>query len=88
MPNCTPISLLLVAGLISAACVLTQIVTLSLYLCTAPALSALISVASSSPHPGTSSYLQSPLRLKGAEEAQLQILQGHSQDANLEVLFR
>ena len=47
MSNCNRISLLLVAVLISAACVLTQTATLSWYFCTAPALSALISLASS-----------------------------------------
>lgn len=45
MPNCNPISLQLVAGLFSGACVFTLTATLPLYLCTAAALSALISVA-------------------------------------------
>lgn len=47
MPNCNPNSLLLIAGLVSAVCVLTQTAMLSLYFYTAAALSALISVASS-----------------------------------------
>lgn len=41
MPNCSPISLLLVAGLVSAARVLSRTATLSLYLCRAAALSLL-----------------------------------------------